>query len=244
MPRAPHQRTAAPGKQCADACNAWSNLERDNDPRPCPFRTSAAPRHERPARMTVYFIRHGQTDWNAEGRLQGQRDVPLNATGLGQAESVAERLKAVAGASLAEAAFVASPLTRTRQTMEVLRASLDLAPKAYAVDTRLMEINFGTWEGSTWAEIRRRDSRGALARDRDRWGYRPPGEHGESYAMLVDRVRPAIADLQRPAVIVAHGGVARAILVILGYTSIREAPRMGIRQGSVLVLDQSRWRWA
>jgi probable phosphoglycerate mutase len=62
--------------------------------------------------------------------------------------------------------------------------------------------------------------------------------------MLVDRVRPAIADLQRPAVIVAHGGVARAILVILGYTSIREAPRMGIRQGSVLVLDQSRWRWA
>ncbi|MHC2002366.1 histidine phosphatase family protein [Methylobacterium sp. CM6241] len=194
--------------------------------------------------MTVYFIRHGQTDWNAAGRLQGQRDVPLNATGLGQAESVAERLKAVAGDSLSEARFVASPLQRTRQTMEVLRARLDLAPQDYAVDARLKEINFGTWEGSTWAEIRRRDSGSALARDRDRWGYRPPGEHGESYAMLVERVRPAIAELQPPAVIVAHGGVARAILVILGYASIREAPRMAIRQGSVLVLDRARWHWA
>ncbi|WP_026596941.1 histidine phosphatase family protein [Methylobacterium sp. 77] len=194
--------------------------------------------------MTVYFVRHGQTDWNAAGRLQGQRDVPLNATGRGQAEAVAERLKAVAGADLAEAEFVASPLLRTRQTMEVLRASLDLAPGDYDVDDRLMEINFGSWEGSTWAEIRRRDGGSALARDRDRWGYRPPGERSESYAMLVERVRPAITDLRRPAVIVAHGGVARAILVILGYASIREAPRMGIRQGSVLVLDQSRWRWA
>ena len=96
--------------------------------------------------MTVYFIRHGQTDWNAAGRLQGQRDVPLNATGLGQAESVAERLKAVAGDSLSEARFVASPLQRTRQTMEVLRARLDLAPQDYAVDAPVKEINFGTWE--------------------------------------------------------------------------------------------------
>ncbi|GJE15328.1 histidine phosphatase family protein [Methylobacterium marchantiae] len=194
--------------------------------------------------MTLYFIRHGQTDWNATGRLQGQRDVPLNATGLGQAESVAERLSAAAGTDLHEAEFVASPLLRTRQTMEAMRARLDLAPAAYRVDDRLQEINFGTWEGSTWAEIRRRDGGSALARDRDRWGYRPPGERSESYAMLVDRVRPAVAEMGRPAVIVAHGGVARAILVILGYASIREAPRMGIRQGSVLVLDRSRWRWA
>jgi probable phosphoglycerate mutase len=62
--------------------------------------------------------------------------------------------------------------------------------------------------------------------------------------MLVERVTPAITALTRPTVIVAHGGVARAILVIRGHLGIRDAPRIGIRQGSVLVLDRAGWRWA
>ena len=194
--------------------------------------------------MTLYFIRHGQTDWNAQGRLQGQRDIPLNGEGLRQADMAADRLKALAEAGLAEADFVASPLSRTRQTMEALRTRLGLDPDGYRLDPRLKEICFGAWEGSTWAEIRRRDGARALARDRDRWGYRPPGEGSESYAMLVERVAPALAELRRPTVVVAHGGVARAILVILGHLTIREAPRIGIRQGGVLVLDDARWRWA
>lgn len=192
----------------------------------------------------IYFIRHGQTDWNAEGRLQGQRDIDLNAEGVRQAEGVAARLARVAGPGLPEMDFAASPLTRTRRTMETLRRTLDLAPEAYRLDPRLKEISFGAWEGSTWAEIRRRDHSSALGRDRDRWGYRPPGGTAESYAMLVERVTPAITGLTRPTVIVSHGGVARAILVILGHMSTRDAPRLGIRQGSVLVLDRAGWRWA
>ncbi|MCJ2035031.1 histidine phosphatase family protein [Methylobacterium sp. J-068] len=192
----------------------------------------------------IYFIRHGQTDWNAEGRLQGQRDVDLNAEGVRQAGAVAARLAAIAGPDLPTLDFVASPLARTRRTMETLRARLDLPPEDYRRDPRLKEISFGAWEGSTWAEIRRWDPAGAIARDRDRWGYRPPGGTGESYAMLVERVEPAITELMRPAVIVAHGGVARAILVIRGHLGIRDAPRIGIRQGSVLVLDRAGWRWA
>lgn len=192
----------------------------------------------------IYFIRHGQTDWNAEGRLQGQRDIDLNAEGLRQAGAVAARLAAVAGPDLAEMDFAASPLLRTRRTMETLRTALDLSPDGYRLDPRLKEISFGTWEGSTWAEIRRWEPAGAIARDRDRWSYRPPGGTGESYAMLAERVAPAVTGLTRPTVIVAHGGVARAILVILGYLTIRDAPRMGIRQGSVLVLDRAGWRWA
>jgi len=195
--------------------------------------------------IPIYFIRHGQTDWNAEGRLQGQRDIDLNAEGLRQAGAVADRLAAAAGdADLAAMDFVASPLTRTRRTMETLRAALALDPEGYRRDPRLAEISFGAWEGSTWAEIRRWDPAGALARDHDRWGYRPPGGTGESYAMLVERVTPAITELTRPTVIVAHGGVARAILVIRGHLGIRDAPRIGIRQGSVLVLDRAGWRWA
>ncbi|KQP83417.1 phosphoglycerate mutase [Methylobacterium sp. Leaf113] len=192
----------------------------------------------------IYFIRHGQTDWNAEGRLQGQRDIALNAEGLRQAEDVARRLAAVAEADLATMDYAASPLARTRRTMETLRAALALPPEDYRLDPRLKEISFGTWEGSTWAEIRRRDPSGAAARDRDRWGYRPPGETGESYAMLVERVTPVVTGLTRPTVIVAHGGVARAILVIRGHLGVRDAPRIGIRQGSVLVLDRAGWRWA
>ncbi|AWN39227.1 histidine phosphatase family protein [Methylobacterium radiodurans] len=193
---------------------------------------------------TIYFIRHGQTAWNAEGRLQGQRDIDLNPTGEAQAREVADRLAEAAGGDLAGADFVASPLTRTRRTMEILRARLGQDPAAYRTDDRLREISFGAWEGSTWAEIRRRDPGGAHARDRDRWGYRPPGLAGESYAMLTERVAPVLADLGPATVMVAHGGVARAVLVALGHLDIYAAPRIGIRQGSVLVLDAGGWRWA
>ena len=193
---------------------------------------------------TIYFIRHGQTDWNAEGRLQGQRDVDLNAEGLRQAEEAAGRLREVAGAALDEADFVASPLIRTRRTMEALRGHLGLDGQGYRRDDRLKEISFGAWEGSTWSEIRRFDRARALARDRDRWGYRPPGQGAESYAMLVERVAPVLAALDRTTVMVAHGGIARAVLVARGYLGIGQAPRIGIRQGGVLVLDGSGWRWA
>jgi broad specificity phosphatase PhoE len=197
-----------------------------------------------PRMPTIYFVRHGQTDWNAEGRLQGQRDTNLNATGLRQAEEAADRLRALTGDALAETDFVASPLIRTRRTMEALRACLNLPPEEYRTDPRLKEIGFGAWEGSTWAEIRRRDPAGAAARDRDRWGYQPPGAGGESYAMLTERVAPVVAGLRGTTVVVAHGGIARAMLVALGHLDPWAAPRIGVRQGSVLVLDAAGWRWA
>ena len=193
--------------------------------------------------VTIYFIRHGQTDWNAEGRLQGGRDTDLNAQGEAQAAAAAERLAGLAGPSLAGADFVASPLKRTRRTMEIVRATLGLDAEAYRTDPRLREIGFGNWEGSTWAEIRRRDPAGAAGRDRDRWHHRPPGLGGESYAALVERVGPLLAGLERDTVVVAHGGVARAALVALGHLDIYAAPRLGIRQGEVLVIEPGGWRW-
>jgi len=192
---------------------------------------------------TIWFVRHGQTDWNAQRRLQGQRDTPLNAVGRGQVAEVAVRLREIAGAALAQADYVASPLLRTRTSMEVLRAGLGLSPGGYRTDPRLREIGFGAWEGSTWAEIRRWDPSGAAARDRDRWGYRPKGPGAESYAMVTERVGAAVTDLDRPTVMVAHGGVARSLLVSLGHIDIRAAPRLGIRQGSVLVIEEAGWRW-
>ena len=193
---------------------------------------------------TIYFVRHGQTAWNAEGRLQGQRDVPLNAVGLEQAAEVGDRLRALAGPGIAGAAFLASPLGRARRTMEILRARLALDPGGFDTDPRLMEIHFGAWEGSTWSEIRRRDPAGAAARDRDRWGYRPPGLGGESYATLTERVGAVLAGIERDTVVVAHGGVARAMLVARGLIDVYAAPRLGVRQGAVLVMEADGWRWA
>lgn len=191
---------------------------------------------------TLYLVRHGETDWNAQGRLQGQRDVPLNGLGRTQAETAGRRL----GELLADPCaldYVASPLGRTRATMEGLRGALALDPAAYRLDPRLKEIAFGDWEGSTWKEIRRRDPARARARDLDRWGYVPPGEGAESYAILAERVLPVVAELTAPAVIVSHGGVTRALLVALGHLAAREAPAFDVWQGRVLVVDAAGWRW-
>jgi broad specificity phosphatase PhoE len=189
---------------------------------------------------TLYFIRHGETDWNAEARLQGQRDVPLNDFGRVQAEEAGRRLR-----ELVERPdgldYVASPLGRTRETMERLREAIGLDPSAYRTDERLKELTFGAWEGLTWREVRQRDSRGARARDADKWSFVPP--KGESYGRLAERVAPFLAGLCRDAVVVSHGGVARVLLAILGHVPRDEAPRVDIWQGRVLVLRNGGYRW-
>jgi broad specificity phosphatase PhoE len=123
-----------------------------------------------------------------------------------------------------------------------MREAIALHPVAYRVDERLRELSFGVWEGLTCKEVRQRDPRGARARDVDKWGFVPP--QGESYAMLARRVAPFLADLTRDTVVVSHGGVARALLALLGHASPDEAPRVDIWQGRVLVFAAERHYWA
>ncbi len=100
----------------------------------------------------VYFVRHGETDWNAEGRLQGQADTDINALGRGQADRNGRRLAAlIADASAFD--FVASPMRRTRETMERIRHAMGLDPHGYRLEPRLIEVHFGGWQGRTFAEI-------------------------------------------------------------------------------------------
>ncbi|HEV7284349.1 MAG TPA: histidine phosphatase family protein, partial [Kaistia sp.] len=134
---------------------------------------------------TLIFIRHGETDWNAEGRFQGQRDIPLNAHGRNQAQrngrALAEQMPEAAGFD-----FVASPLERTRQTMEIARSAMGLDPSGYRLDPILKEITFGRWEGYTAPELMQRWPDLVAERDVDKWGFQPP--QGESYAMLSVRI--------------------------------------------------------
>ena len=118
----------------------------------------------------LWFIRHGETDYNREGRLQGQQDTPLNAKGREQASAVGRALRKLAGPEMAAldaaSAFVCSPFQRTRRTMELARQAMGFDPQAYALDDRLKELTFGAWEGFTWPEIEARDPAAAAARAR------------------------------------------------------------------------------
>jgi probable phosphoglycerate mutase len=194
-----------------------------------------------PSRPKIYFIRHGETDWNLEGRLQGQKDIPLNDVGRVQAEEAARKLQALVP-HYEDLAYVASPMTRTRETMEILRTTLGLHPEVYRLDDRLVELTFGVWEGMTWKEVRKAEPALAALREQDKWHYAPPGG-GESYAMLVDRIRPILDDLTRDTVIVAHGGVARAFLAICCGVSSRQAASLDIWQGRILVIEGRNHRW-
>jgi broad specificity phosphatase PhoE len=161
---------------------------------------------------SIVFLRHGETDWNAEGRLQGQRDVPLNQRGRGQAKRNGEVLKQVL-VDVGSFEFVASPLARARQTMEIAREAMGLDPGGYRTDDRLREVTFGRWEGFTAEEIRAREPGELAAREADKWGVAPPG--GESYEGLAARVRPWLNEIERPTVVVAHGGIGRVLWIEL-----------------------------
>src|SRR5882672_8831774 len=124
--------------------------------------TSAWSRNEgaAPLFMLLYYVRHGLTDWNMAGRLQGHRNTPLNQTGRAQAVHCGQALRdllARDGTAAAALDYVASPLARARETMEIMRSTLGLAPSGYGIEPRLTEISFGEWESLTYAEVMLRD---------------------------------------------------------------------------------------
>lgn len=185
-------------------------------------------------RPLLYYVRHGETDWNVEGRLQGWHDPALNAVGRRQAAACADILRdliAQGGRSPADFGYVASPLQRARQTAEIMRAGLGLAPDDYRVDARLREIGFGEWEGLTLREVRARAPQALAARERDKWKFVPPG--GESYAQVALRMREWYEALEGDTVVVAHGGTARALIAVLGVAPPAQAPSIEIGQGIV-----------
>ena len=185
---------------------------------------------------TIYYIRHGETEWNAEGRLQGMRDIPLNDLGRKQAAdagSILADLFARDGRSEQSLAFVASPLGRARSTMELVRGALELPPADYRIDNRLREIGYGDWEGSTLRQMQASDPEVFAKRQADKWTVPPPG--GESYAAVQIRMRDWYDSLLVDTVAVAHGGTARALMVALGIETPASAADLLIEQGAVYV---------
>ena len=170
----------------------------------------------------VYVARHGETDWNAEGRLQGHTDVPLNDRGRTQARALAAALGAAGVEGVAT--VVASDLARAKETADIVAAALGLAPPS--IDPRLRERGFGVFEGRTKAEL--------AASEPDAWRAwnedvraRPPG--GESHEDLARRIVDGVVDAVKsharpsaPILIVSHGAAIRALL--LAATGLRVPP--------------------
>jgi probable phosphoglycerate mutase len=187
---------------------------------------------------TIYYIRHGETSWNALGRLQGTQDIPLNDLGRRQAAeagSILGDLLVRDGRDQARLPFVASPLGRARATMELARGALDLPPLDYAIDARLREIAYGTWEGSTLAEAQLADPGLFAKRQSEKWTVPAPG--GESYVDVERRMRDWYSELRADTVAVAHGGTARALMVALGIETPVSASDLYVEQGVVYVFS-------
>jgi broad specificity phosphatase PhoE len=193
------------------------------------------------APLTVYYVRHGETDWNVAGRLQGRRDVSLNTQGRAQAARCGDILRGLfesAGRNPRDLDYVSSPLGRACETMELMRWTLGLPSNGYRLEPRLAEISFGDWEGFTIAQLHTRDPQRIAAREQDKWRFVPPG--GESYEAVSGRVSEWFDSLTRDTVAVSHGGTARGLLAHLGIAQPAAAPLVDIAQGVVYVFEGKR----
>ena len=185
-------------------------------------------------RPVVLLVRHGETEWNATRRMQGQADVPLSPRGLEQARALAARLSGERPARI-----VSSDLVRAKATADAIGAATALPVE---VDVRLREDHMGEWQGLTFAQASLRDPEAArrfAARDPD---ARPPG--GQSRAELAARSLAALDDLAAagspsPLVLVTHGGVIMSIVyAALGLAA--SAPRRFLLPNAAITTLRSR----
>lgn len=184
----------------------------------------------------LYFIRHGETDFNVEQRLQGQYETSLNARGRVQAQQCGDLLGALFerdGRGPADYGYVSSPLLRASETMRLVRTGLGLDATGFALDDRLKEISYGQWEGLTLPEIEARDPHVLARREEDKWGFAPPG--GESYRDIAARVASWYATVTGDTVVTAHGGVARALMANFCILPKEEAAHAEVAHGVVYV---------
>jgi len=164
------------------------------------------------------LIRHAPTDWNAEGRLQGRRDTALSTEGAAALEGWA------APAALSGFDWVASPLGRTRLTARALFG------RDVPTDERLIEMDWGEWEGRTRKELSETLGTDFTENETRGLDFTPPG--GESPRMVQERLRPFLAEIAaagRPTVAVTHRGVIRAAVAIAtGWDFLGKPPVKGV----------------
>ena len=178
--------------------------------------------------MKLALLRHGPTSWNAQGRIQGHTDIPLSDEGL-------EKMRGLLPPpSFERARAFVSPSRRARQTVE----AMGLADPIW--DPRLMEQNWGRWEGLSRAAILASDGADAFERAGKALAFRPPG--GESTAELHARVESFLNDRAREAedaIAVAHLGVLRAAYTLATGWDMSTPMPPDLDVSKVLILELS-----
>ena len=162
--------------------------------------------------MRFIFIRHGETDWNKEGRFQGQHDIPLNQTGILQARRVVELIR-----DIPIDAVYSSPLERARNTAEIIVSEKNLT---LFQDDRLKELDFGEWDGCIRSEIEAIDT----ARFRE-FCLHPstaliPGEGSMKKAYIrvaeaIEDYRLRYSDADANVLIVSHATAIKLMILFL-----------------------------
>lgn len=154
----------------------------------------------------LYMLRHGETAWNTERRMQGARNSDLTARGRAQALAMGRALKAELAREPGPTIFLRSPLGRARETALIVSGELGLDPSDWRDDRRLVELGYGEWEGFSWKEIEQSRPNALADWKADPHGFCPPG--GESHAELRARSAAVLADIIASAtrtVVVGHG---------------------------------------
>lgn len=159
-----------------------------------------------------YLVRHGETEWNRSGKIQGHSDVPLSECGIRQARMLAKRL-----AGCRFSAVYASDLSRATDSAQAIARGSDVSVET---DPDLREFSYGEWEGLTLSEIETRDPEVFTERmSLGNLSFAAPG--GEDTIQLLGRVRRFYAgaikrhEASENLVVVAHGGTVRALIVCL-----------------------------
>ena len=172
--------------------------------------------------IPLVLIRHGPTDWNTAGRIQGHTDVPLSEAGRRAVRTW--RLPTEITEAVDDWDWLTSPLSRTRETAEIL-----LPPAARATLRRepaLIEMYWGSWEGKVLADVRRAGGQETIEAEARGLDFCPPG--GESPRQVQARLKPLLATLaarRRPVVAVTHKGVIRAVMAhAAGWDMVGRAP--------------------
>jgi probable phosphoglycerate mutase len=194
----------------------------------------------------LFAMRHGQTQWNAEGRFQGRSDNSLAESGRRQAEGNGRKLRAHFNRLALEPSHIAayvSPLRRARETLDAVAAEMGIPESRINIDPRLAEASFGRWEGMTTLEVKARFPAERRQRNADRWRFDLHG--GDSYADLAHRMESFLSDLDPggPALLVSHAGNIKVMARMFAGLTAEEAMKFSVPHDALLCWDGRRFTW-
>lgn len=176
----------------------------------------------------IYLLRHGQTAFNAERRMQGHMDTPLNARGVQQAAAMGALLRGLIPAPEGWR-IVASPLTRAQDTAKAVGRALGLPVET---DRRLIEVTVGEWEGRLLDEVAAEEPE--LFKSRQ-WFFHAPG--GETYDQMAGRIGAWLGELpaepERKVIAVCHGVTSRVLRGLYAGMSAHDALQQDVPQDAI-----------